>query len=858
MFNAYPVTTSFGTVGNTLSVGDNLQDTAGDGLLNVIAVVPVFAGQPAFAPGVTMSGIKTLNYQVLGTGGALGSAGFQGNITGLTTVVDTASTGNLTLGALGQGLNTPLTSVAVNGYAGAAGSVPFAEWLAVAAGAAANSLSVTLSGVLGTTAAAGADQIQIANDGAAGTSSAPNLSYGTETYTVNSNANLQLQSNGVDGATAFVFKGTGKLAVGQDAVSNHVKVTSIDASGDSGTLWITGHAAGIATNAQGTAANPTGLFGSAAGFLDDGAAGVGFALTSFKEGTGTTNLDVSSATVAEMAALTTTANAGNTMTNNMIIVNSGVADTISAATLANIGGFQVLGDTGATGTINMANLPAAFNDIFLETVQTGALFINNAKTGLIVDLESNSGGGGAVTVGGVGPTTATTDTLTWIVGDTTQGAAGGDAAGALTSFGAEAVSILAQGATSTTGLVNIAPNPFTAVNATIGGNQSITIGFAGGLGAIEGTNVAGTALSNNLFSSLTITDTGATKFVTLVGDTTGGTLLNFATGGAPALGYSTNALTITDSGAAGLIMQAGDANFTAGATAALSNGDTITGSATNSNALAGSLGNDTIIGNTSTSTSVVDTIATNGGADTITLAAGHAGISHIDLYAVANTAAFVPGTTDYAGVASAIVNGVTATNKAQDGWWGNGTAVAGPTTIAASTSALINDQTTVANFNAGTVSTPGDQVVFSTMEWGAAVTQHGLVDGALTTLTVANAGSSVVLVNTGGLAYVAGMDLIIENTTTYGNAGAAAAALLTVGGAFTHTGETAGHFYHALVAYQDLSNNTHIMDFSWTGAGTATTATAAAGFGSDIVQLTGVPLSALIAETGANFVHFVA
>ena len=599
------------------------------------------------------------------------------------------------------------------------------------------------------------------------------------------------------------------------------------------------------------------------GFLNDA---TGFGLTSFKEGTGVTNLDVSSASVANMGALTTVANAGNTLTNNMIIVSSAVADTVLSSTFATIAGFQVLGVAGAggdTGTISMTMLPTSINDIFLETTQVGALTINNPVSALTVDLESNSGAGvaGNVTVGTVGPQSGTTASLDWIVGDT--GTKVGDAAGALTSFGYESVTITANGGTDSTGLVSLSPNPLGAESVTIAGNQSIGVGSpVTFLGAVAALNVAGTALlTPGLFTSLNITDTGATKFVTLWGDAFFGPApLVFQTGGvtAPFIGYSTNAQSIHDTGAAGLQMQAGDANFTVGATVATSAGDTITGSLTAANVLVGSLGNDTITGNTSTAPTAADTIVTNGGADTVTLGLGHTASDHVDVYSGFNfTAVPTVGGGDLESSATVFVGGGTIVgpgNKAQVGWWGVATGAAAPVTIAASTSA---DQSTIANFLPGTKVTPQDQVVFSVSAWDATAPDIGLVNGGLTTAAV---GPTVATVNTGGTLVGATSDLIIENTTTFGSAAAVATAITTAASAFTTTaGFLAGDHYHFLVAYQDLSNNTHIMDLNITGVLGGATTVGQTALGSDMVQLTGVPLATLLAEAaGTNYVHIVA
>jgi len=277
ILNALPFVQSSGLANNTLNTGDNLQDSANDGTLNVTEVAST--GNPPFATGVTLNGYKTVNIsnQAVGTVG-----GFQGNITGLKVVNDNASVFGVQFGGFGQGLNTALTNVNISNYSGPSSA----------------------AGVLN------ADPLQFSTDGPAGTAAAPNLSYGTWAITVSDtwggagNAYLQLQQNGVGGATALTLSGAGNVWLGEDKAGNWQKLTTIDATGETGKVVITGAAAGNTTNAIATATNPGGLWGSNAGLLDEGATGT-FALTSFKFGTGVTTLDVSGATAAQVAALTT-------------------------------------------------------------------------------------------------------------------------------------------------------------------------------------------------------------------------------------------------------------------------------------------------------------------------------------------------------------------------------------------------------------------------------------------------------------------------------------------------------------------------------------------------------------------------
>jgi len=892
--SAGAVFNALGTVDNDLRTGDNLQDPFGDGVLNYTAVpaassaaalggdgqpatAAVSSGNPPYVVGLSMGGIKTLNFtsNVAG-GGAARSAGFQGTITGLSIVNDTASIGNLQLGALGQGLNTALTSVTASGYAGAAGSVIFDAFISASAGAAANSIGFTLSGALGTTVAA--DIISITTDGAAGTSGSPNLSYGTQAYTVNSAANLQLQAEttgapSVDGTTAFVFTGSGNVAIGQDFAGDHQKVTSIDASGTAGSVYVTGGAAGNASNALSSAGNPGGLFGSAAGFL---ANATGFALTTFKLGTGVDTLDVSSATATQVAALTTVGGTTTTPTNE-IIVASAVADTMTASTFANIKGFSILGDVGAGGTINLPNLPSSINDIFFQTGSSGALVINNQTAALTVDTEAN-GGGNPITVGFVGPASGFTDNFTLIVGDTATAAIG--AVGAVTLTGDEVVTIISQGAAgNTVGTVSLTPSLSGNEQVAIGGNQVITIGSTGA-GAVA--DVTGSAL---FFNNLTITITDS-KAVTLVGATaSGGPLFEPIPGdtasgsgvGNP-LSNSTNAVTINAATSGGLIMRAGDANFTASETVAGSTGDLITGATGFSNVLGGSIGNDTITG--TTSLTAPDTIYTGGGADTIRLVTGHTAVDRIGLYAGFDTPGIAGGGTEVPRF-----NSITDTaDVPQLGWWGQATAGAatgyvGSTYagLAANTGTSL-DQTVVTNFVPGSATAPQDVLDFGTFSgpghgavWGTGLTNgnggisHGLVSGDLVTTTTGITSPVLTQINPGNTAPAptAAGQVFELIAATFANASAVASALhssyqlkftVGAGGLAAHDSE------HTLMAYQDLSGNTHIADVALTNAAAVssgstemTTDALVTAHASDIVQLTGVALLSL--HTGN--IHFV-
>ncbi len=103
---------------NSLNSGDNLQATGlaiGNSTLNYTAVdVGASLGNIPLAHGVTMNGISNA---VITSNAVVAHAGFDGSITGLTTVTLTSlgsPGGFVDLGTVGPGLNTALTTVNIN------------------------------------------------------------------------------------------------------------------------------------------------------------------------------------------------------------------------------------------------------------------------------------------------------------------------------------------------------------------------------------------------------------------------------------------------------------------------------------------------------------------------------------------------------------------------------------------------------------------------------------------------------------------------------------------------------------------------------------------------------------------------
>ena len=123
---------------NTLNAGDNLVSTVGDATINIQEVISV-SGNPAFATGVTMNGIKTAN--ILNS--SAGPGGFAGSVTGLTAVnVKGGTNGNVQVGQDYAGLIAALQSVSLSA------NTNLTAWIAAAALAPLNNnINIDLHGV---------------------------------------------------------------------------------------------------------------------------------------------------------------------------------------------------------------------------------------------------------------------------------------------------------------------------------------------------------------------------------------------------------------------------------------------------------------------------------------------------------------------------------------------------------------------------------------------------------------------------------------------------------------------------------------------------------------------------------------
>jgi hypothetical protein len=855
---------------NTLNTGDDLVATgaaAGATTLNYTAVNN-FLANPAYVLGLTTSGVSSLNI----TNSASVIAGFQGSITGLTTVTDSSSVNGVQLGATGQGLLTALGTVNINNYGAAAqGTTVFAGFISAGVALSGETIAIGISGALGATGRFQADKILFAADSGPGTAASPNLGYGTWSITSNSNNNLQLEQDGVGSATGLTLSGSGNIAVGQDAAGNWQSLTTINAAQDSGTVVITGASSGpgvVNGNAFATVANPGWLFGSAAGLLND--PGGTFALTTFDLGTGLNKLDVSSATVAQMAKLTTTP-AATVNPDNEIIVNdtvatTGLALTAAGSPFANINGFDNLGVTGIGGAINMSNLPSSIAEILWQTPAAGSVSITNQAATLTVDVEDNSTAAQSLTVS----TSGGAETLNLILGNPNHTGTGGFGSGVgnlgpLTTSGDDIVNITPTSGEPGTVADNLGTMSLTP---TLAGAEAVTF-QANGTGITDpaadtGLNIG--SAGDGAIWDISGVSGGLNPFNLTVTDDSGAPVWLQASTAGPAatLGYSTNAYLIDASKAGGfLVMEGGDANYFPGTTVAASKGDTIEGAPVSGNVLIGSLGNDTI---TSASTSGGDQIVTEGGSNTISLASTTG--DTVDVFAGVSTGATVPVVShipNLGGVPGAgnIVNSVAGVETASQGWWGvgaGGTSLPGlapgdlklhdfATSAGSATSADLSIVSGANNSANGT----GDVIGFSIGAWDGFLTG---TNGTAAVLANANLSN---LIGIGGTLTAPAANIIDVGVGMFNSAATLANSIAAGGITLSSNMGVGDHSF--LVAYQNSANGggVTVADLFVDNATGAATNKIIGGAHetiavSDMVELTGVNLANL---SNANF-HLIA
>ena len=754
VFNAQPVAGVLG-LNNTLNTLDNLQDTKGDGTLNLteVAATAGLLANPPFATGVTLNGLSVLNVSNQAT--VLGiplNGGFQGSVTGLTVVNNNNSIASVQLGGTGDGLETLLTNYNINNYAGPAEDA-FKNIIATSAADLTKTINIGITGPLGATTGGAATEIVFSNNsGTPGTGASPNNTYGTWAITYNSTTFAQLDQGisevvaDVGGATKLTLTGSNAAAtigLGTNFAGDWQLLQSIDETATTGRVIITGATAGNDTNFLGSATDPGWLLGSDAGLLDDSGTGGAFALTSVKLGSGLDVLDISSATAGQVANLTTGPGTGVTVNaGNILIVQDSVATTGSAATFKNIAGFSTLGiggptvAQGAAGVINMANMTGTgINTLLYVTQANNSVTVDNGVNNLTVNVDHNTPRtGSAVTLSTLGindaSTTSTTDTVTLILGDTVGTVGGITGAGAIDFNGA------INGLT-TTGYANVdihSNGPTAGVHANILSGISEANVFIANPGALETLTISGsTELINN---AIFVDGIGGTGVIT-DNDLSATQIFAFGHNAAFSAGgptfVATNAAVINAGGSGGLWMGGSDVQFNGLV------GDIITGSSTASNVLAGSVSNDVFNGGSAT-----DLIITDNGADTVNLAASHAAAT-IDLFFgnfEGNGGGFngtAAGTFTHVTGLAASITAAGPVDFVAPGTWGLAPAVNGASTpvginttenpfaLFPGTTATNNgtsaDMTTVNNFNTGS-----DVVAFSVGAWGKGGAVHGLVN----------------------------------------------------------------------------------------------------------------------------------
>ena len=372
MFQAPTVTTSLGIVLQTVSTGDNLVDTVGDGTLggpgpsnSAILVGDNVTG------GVTANfnymGLKTLNLNAPIAGGPVTPVGFQGTTdVGATAVNNNASLGAIRLGGAGQGLGTVLTTYNSNAASqGFFGIIQASQFSGTN-----NSIAANITGNLG---ARGNGTSNIRGGTSIELGFAPDSgANGYVNWTI-----MSLNNEFLRVAPGLGTNGSGSFGAGIGAAANltltgagTAELSTLE-NGDFANLKVIDGTASGGMTLTGAAANVTGGYYSAVGVNVGAPAGIHtegglltsgggntIAPTSIKGSTTAANfVDVSGLTAAAINAATIAGNTATGISNVLVLPNSVVEQ---AAALANESGYQVIGDTAITaGSITMANFTNA-------------------------------------------------------------------------------------------------------------------------------------------------------------------------------------------------------------------------------------------------------------------------------------------------------------------------------------------------------------------------------------------------------------------------------------------------------------------------------------------------------------------
>jgi len=804
-----------GTFFDTLNNGDTIKDSGTGNALN--AVFGAGVANTGVSTGVTVQGVQAWNISNTGGGASVdATGGATAGITGQTSLALVNSIANFQEGGVGAGLGIGSLLTGISATNDIGGIAVIAD-ISAALFSGTNAIAVTATG----DGAAANDFFFVAGPDAGATG------YGVWNVSATGTDFLALGTTSATNAKTLTVAGAGNVELDAVAVANFAKLATVDLSASTGNVYVSGLSAG--------ATNQIGGLGGGVGLLD-GVAGV--PLTVVKAGTGNDIVDLSGLTTAQLAAITTLTGAatGGTGIDTLILPDANVKGT--AVVNAGMTGWAFVGDPlGGGGTINMSNLPGA-SGIQMEGNQAGNETINNAGTtfNLALGTSGLTAANNSWTVNQPGTSTANVLNFSMGTGAVFSTAASGnvnDQFQNLVFNNADAVNMAFAGKSTNAGFDQLGAEVITApagggISVTMTGNQNIALSAPG----IAPGNVAALTLNAVNGSSVVDNDTGIL-------------LLNPGFNAATSIllaSAATNVPLLNASASGGLIMDSGDSFNSLGGFG--TSGVSITGSATKSNVIQGSVGNDNLTGGSGT-----DTIATNGGGDTIALGTGHTG-DLIELYitqSVVSAAAGIAPGTNIAAVANLAVNG---TNDAGAGFWGvapgvtqgAGTLIStlftdGGGTATFGTSA---DQAKVAGFTPGAA---GDAVeVSKSAEGGLLITATGT--------TPATGNAAIQLVNSTGVE--AGTnDVFAVQGASFASAAALAQALKTGTYALSAGTALAAGSYHELFLYTDNtgSPSVHLADISFTTAGGSAVFSNAAFTniaGSDLVQLTGIAQSSIV------------
>lgn len=340
------------TLLQSLQAGDSAIDTAPGGTFTAVLLSGANTGS------ITLQGIPAATITSLAAG-----SGFNGSITGITTLTNTSSTGSLTLGLGGNGLATALGTVNITGSGVGGGPNTQAIIAASALSGSADVVTLKITGAIGTaTPHTGAAQVVMMTDGAAGTATAPMNAYEAEIINASGPSYLQL-SNDASGAlstTNLILQGAGAQQLSAAAGSDFANLGRIDASSTTGGVTITGaldaDAAGnpFIAGAHGLVSNDTRLF-------------------SFAGGSGDDRLDIYLMTPAQVAAFTTLSGGPG-----RDALGLGVPVLTSGGTVPSTGFEIVDAPFQLSGAVDISRLGTSVDTLELLGAQAGAVTIANA------------------------------------------------------------------------------------------------------------------------------------------------------------------------------------------------------------------------------------------------------------------------------------------------------------------------------------------------------------------------------------------------------------------------------------------------------------------------------------------------